>query len=324
MRLLLLLTLFSQAVAWAAAPTSPTGSSTLAVSQEKPRFGMTYFTFIDGPGLAEGKHNYTPNVLGLPDDDGLRLTAFLSLKYRVSANWSVDFQSRVQWIFNNAKNVTDFEPLRWQSPRIGLSGKMLSGSDWSLSGAINTDFPYFVPPPLGGGFVAERRTTIMNPGMFAKFSYQPVGSKWSVFSLVMPRVFLYADRDAAEPQLSRAGFSPGLKPEFTLSLSPSINYAVSSKVGLRLGTEFTYRKLVLSGWNPLNGSLNGTDINSKAWRLAPVPLQLGVTYEPSEVINVSFFVQGFPVAAQRVRRDGSRANFMETASVGMWVSGTLL
>lgn len=289
-----------------------------------PRFGASYFVFFDGPALANESALATPNVLGLPDDDGLRATVFLSLKYRLSPRWAVDFQSRVQWLFNNAKDTPDFEHFRWQSPRIGISGKILSGEDWALTGAINTDFPYFIPAPIGGGYVAEQRTTVLNPGMFAKFAYTPKGSHWSVSSLVMPRAFFYSDRNAAEPQLSRAGYSPGLKPEFTLSFSPSLNYSVAREVGLRLGTEITYRKLVLSGWNPFDGSLNGSDVNSKAWRLAAVPLQLGVTYEPSEAINVSFFVQGFPIAAQRVRKDGSAASFAETTSVGMWISGAIL
>lgn len=300
-------------------------ASAAAFAEDRPKaaLGLSYFVFFDGPGL-EGKVAQTPNVLGLPEDDGLRLTNYLSVRYRLNADWALDFQARVQWVLNNAQGVTEFQALRWQSPRVGISGKIWSGRDWSLTGAINTDFPYFLPPPLGGGFVAERRTTLLNPGLFAKFSYQPTGSRWSVFSLVMPRFFLYRDRAAAEPQLLRAGYSAGLKPEFALSLSPSINYSLGRKFGLRLGTEITYRKLVLSSWNPFHGSLNGSDTTSKAWRLAPVPLQTGLTYEPDETFNVSIFFQGFPISAQRERKDGVRAAFGETASVGMWISGALL
>jgi hypothetical protein len=295
----------------------------LTVAAQASPLGLIYFVFFDGPGLS-GMSGQTPNVLGLPDDDGLRLTNYLSVKYRLGERWALDFQARVQWVLNNAQDVGDFQALRWQSPRIGVSGKLLSGNDWTLTGAINTDFPYFFPAPIGGGFVAERRTTLLNPGLFAKFSYQPKGSRWSLFSLVMPRFFVYRDRNAAEPQLLRAGYSPGLKPELTLSFSPSVNYDLGKRFGVRLGTELTYRKLVLSSWNPFRGSLNGSDIQSKAWRLAPVPIQMGVTYEPSDTLNVSLFFQGFPIAAQRERRDGSRASFAETTSVGMWISGVLL
>ncbi len=187
-------------------------------------------------------------------------------------------------------------------------------------------FLFFDGPGLAG--TGDQTPNVLglpeDDGLFAKFAYQPSGSRWSVFSLVMPRIFFYRDRGAAEPQLLRAGYSPGLKPEFALSLSPSINYDLGRKLGLRFGTEFTYRKLVLSSWNPFDGSLNGSDIASKAWRLAPVPAQVGLTFEPDESLNVSIFFQGFPIAAQRVRKDGVRASFSETTSVGMWVSGALL
>ncbi len=286
--------------------------------------GVSYFTFFDGPGLMPGMYEITPNVLGKPNDDGLRLSNYVSLKYKVSSRFAADFQMRIQWILNNANDVDQFQSLRWQSPRIGISGKLLSGKDWTLTGAVNTDFPYFVPRPLGGGVVARQRTTIFNPGLFAKFSYEPKLSRWSVVSLVMPRFFLYEDRSAAEPQLSRAGFSPELKNEFLIDLAPTLNYALGHKTGLRLGTELIYSKFILSNWNPFHGSLNVSDIHSKAWRLAPVPIQLGVTHEWSEIFSISLFLQGYPLAAQRVRRDGSSSSFLNTTSVGMWISGTVI
>lgn len=301
-----------------------TTTSILHTEKSVSPLGLSYFLFFDGPGLAQGKQNLSPNVLGLPEDDGLRLTNYLSVKYRLTERWALDFQARLQWIVNNARDVSDYQPFRWQSPRIGVSGKILSGETWSLTGAINSDFPYFFPEPFGGGFIAERRTTLFNPGLFAKFNYQPLGSSWSLSSLVMPRVFFYQDRDASEPQLRRAGYSPHLKPELSLSLNPSANYKVTQAVGFRLGTEFTYRKLVLSSWNPFHGSLNGSDTTSDAWRLAPVPFQFGITYEPSAQLNVSVFVQAFPIAAQRVRKDGTEASFGDTASIGMWMSGVIL
>jgi hypothetical protein len=321
-RLLTLLFLGSLHLAASAAPVLPSQLST--THKTTSPVGLSYFVFFDGPGLAPGNHDLSPNVLGLPEDDGLRLTNYLSAKYRLNETWAVDFQARFQWIVNNARGAEDFEPVRWQSPRIGISGKILSGENWSVTGAINTDFPYFFPEPLGGGYVAEKRTTVFNPGLFAKFLYRKSDSPWSFSSLLMPRLFFYQDRNAAEAQLQRAGYSPGLKPELALSISPSLNYGITRTVGLRLGSELTYRKLVLSGWNPFQGSLNGSDTSSKAWRLAPVPLQLGVTYEPEPELNLSVFVQGFPIGAQRVRKNGEQAAFTETLSVGMWISGTLL
>jgi hypothetical protein len=140
----------------------------------------------------------------------------------------------------------------------------------------------------------------------------------------MPRFFIYKDRNVAEPQLSRAGFSPTLKNEFTFSVSPSVNYALTSATGLRFGTEFTYNKLIISRWNPFNGSLNNSNTHSDAWRLAPLPLQFGITHEFSEALNVSAFVQGFPIAAQRIRSNGSQVNFINTTSIGMWISGAII
>lgn len=303
--------------------TSATLKTTVG-TERRSNYGVSYFVFADGPGLASDRRDITPNMLGLPEDDGLRMTSYISNKYRVSDKWAIDFQLRVQWVFNNARRVKEFQNFRWQSPRIGMSGKILTGEDWSLTGAINTDFPYMVPPPLGGGYVSERRTMLLNPGLFAKFHYQAKGSAWSIHSLVMPRFFIYKDRSAAEPQLLRAGFGAGLKPEFTFSISPSLNYALTEKTGIRIGSEITYKKLVSSSWNPFNASLNGSSVDSKAWRLAAVPLQLGATYEASEALSVSAFIQGYPIAAQRVRRDGSVASFGDTLSIGMWMSGTLL
>ena len=137
---------------------------------------MSYFIFFDGPGLNPDMLGRNPNVLGLPDDDGLRLNNFVSLKYRITQRWALDFQARIQWVLNNAQDVEDSQTFRWQAPRIGVSGKIASGDQWTLTGAINTDFPYFLPEPIGGGYVTERRTTLFNPGMFAKFAYKPRGS----------------------------------------------------------------------------------------------------------------------------------------------------
>jgi len=324
----ILLLMISLPALGATTVSSPQGQIEKDLSSAKPtwldRVGVSYFTFLDGPGLDSGMHAITPNVLGKPMDDGLRMSNYVSLKYKVSSSLAVDFQMRIQFLLNNANNVDNFSAFRWQSPRVGVSGKLLSGEDWALTGAFNTDFPYFFPEPIGGGVAAQARTTIFNPGLFANFSYTPKNSHWSLLSLVMPRFFIYANRDVAEPQLSRAGFSPRLKNEFMFSIFPSVNYALTPSTGLRLGTEFTYSKLILSSWNPFHGTLNNTDLSSDAWRLAPVPLQLGLTHEFHKALSVSTFLQAFPIAAQRVRRDGTQADFLQTTSVGMWISGTLI
>lgn len=287
------------------------------------RFGLSYFSFFDGPGLA-GNAGITPNWLGRPFDDGLVLSNLISLKYRLNEKFALDLQTRTQVVFNNGTNAADFRQFRWQSPRIGVSGPLASGSEWSLSGAINTDFPYSFPAPFGGGLLATQRTVVFNPGMFAGLTYKPRRSRWSFFTLITPRYFFYGDNDAAEPQLAQSGLSAGLKPELVLQFSPSATYSVTEVFGLRIGTVLDYRKLVLSGWNPLSASLRTSDTQSQAWRLWATPLQLGFNLDLSKQLSVFTFVNAYPVAAQRVRRDGSSAGFGETTSVGMWISGTLL
>ncbi len=331
MRLALALSLIVPRAGWAVpvvSPGSPDSKGGEALSAKvEPKstagtFGLSYFTFFDGPALA-GNFGVTPNWLGRPLDDGLSFFNLVSLKYRVSETLAIDYQLRVQVLVNNGTGSAGFEQVRWHSPRIGISGKLASGENWTLSGAVNTDFPYLFPAPFGGGFVAEKRTVLFNPGLFANFSYKVPGSKWSFFTLITPRFFVYEDRDAAEPQLTQGGLSPGLKPELALQFSPSLTYELTEKVGLRMGTVIDYRKLVLSSWNPFSASFRTADVNSEAWRLWATPLQVGVNLALSKALNIYTFVNTYPIAAQRERRDGSRASFAETASVGMWINGTL-
>ncbi len=280
-------------------------------------------SFFDGPGLLNNDQSITPNAIGKPSDDGLVLMNNLSLKYKLKNDFNLDFQMRFHYVMNNGNEVEDFQAFRWQSPRLGISTTFFKTSHSKLTGAFNTDLPYYFPEPIGGGYIAEKRTTILTPGLFAKYAYTPTNSKWSVFSLVQPRFYLYEKRNVAEPQLSRAGYSPRLKNEFTMSLSPSVNYAFTDKFGTRLGTEFVYKKLVASEWNPLNGSSRSADPDSKAWRLQPMPLQLGFTYIFNTMIEVSTYIQGYPIANQRIDKQGKVTNFENTVSAGAWISGTL-
>lgn len=218
------------------------------------------------------------------------------------------------------------DQFRWQSPRLGISGSLLKGEDWSLSGAINTDLPYSFPQPIGGGNLATQRTILLTPGMFANFTYAPVNSRFSLFTLLTPRYFLYEDPDAAEPNLKDPAVSRGLtarhKPEFILSLTPTVNYRLNEKSGLRLGTTLDFRKLVLSGSNPLDASLSTRD-TSPSWRLWATPLTFGYTHDFSRLLNVYAYVQTFPIEEQRRRANGTVARLEEVSSVGMWLSGTV-
>lgn len=286
-------------------------------------FSMSYLSFFDGPGVFNDDQSVTPNAIGRPSDDGLLLNNNVSLKYFLNKDYALDFQMRTQWVTNNGVKTDDFDPLRWQSPRFGISTTFFKTENGKLTGAFNTDLPYFFPKPFGGGYIAEQRTTLLTPGFFAKYTWAPTTTRWSLFSLVQPRYYIYKDRNVAEPQYTRAGFSPRLKNELTLSFSPSANYAFTDKFGFRLGTELIYKKLVASGWNPLNASQRGADPDSKAWRIQPMPLQTGLTYLFSPMFELSSFIQGFPIPSQRVDKAGRKASFEETVSVGAWISGKL-
>ena len=286
-------------------------------------FSLSYMSFFDGPGIFTDEQSITPNALGKPSDDGLLFNNNLSLKYFLSTDYALDFQLRTQWVTNNARNTEDFEPLRWQSPRFGISSTFLKTENGKLTGAFNTDLPYFFPEPIGGGYIAEKRTTLLTPGFFAKYSWTPSYTRWSIFSLVQPRYYFYQDRNVAEPQYSRAGFSPRLKNELTLSFSPSANYAFTDKFGFRVGTEVVYKKLIASGWNPFNATQRAADPDSKAWRIQALPIQTGVTYIFSPMLELSSYIQGYPIDSQRIDKRGNKATFEETVSVGAWINGKL-
>ncbi len=282
---------------------------------------LNYMSFFDGPAILSEEKNITPNALGRPTDDGLVLNNNFSLRYNLNRDYALDFQVRTQWVTNNARQTEDFQSLRWQSPRFGLSTTFFKTKNGKLTGAFNSDLPYFFPEPIGGGYIAQKRTTLLTPGFFAKYSWAPATTRWSVFSLVQPRYYIYENRNVAEPQYTRAGYSARLKNELTLGFSPSANYAFTDTFGFRIGTELIYKKLVASGWNPLNGTQKTADPDSKAWRLQALPLQVGLTYIFSSYLELSSYIQAFPLSSQRIDKAGQQATFNETVSVGAWMSG---
>ena len=302
---------------------SSTQTNQITSSTFFQKLSMSYMSFFDGPGLYQEEKNTTPNALGKPADDGLMLSNNISFKYFLNQKYALDFQARTNWVMNNATRSEDFKSWRWQSPRFGISTTFFKTENSKLTGAFNSDLPYYFPEPIGGGYIAEQRTTLATPGFFAKYTYQPLETKWSIFSLVQPRYYIYQDRNVAEPQYSRAGFSPQLKNELTLSFSPSANYAFTDKFSFRLGTEIIYKKLIASEWNPFNGTQRAADPDSKAWRLQALPIQTGLNYLFSKKFELSLFLQGYPFAEQRIDKLGNQADFQDTISFGAWLSGTL-
>ena len=305
------------------ASTSVTGAEPLGAFYKnlKDVLGVTYFSIFNGPGVQIDRMDYSPNHLGKASNDGLNFLNQFSLRFKFSKSYALDIQNRFYWILNNQTQNQNYKAIRWEAPRIGISGNLLTGEDWTLNGAINTDFPYFLPSPLSG-YQTKQRTVIFDPGMFAKFHYKPKQSRWSVYSIVNPRVFFYKERQAAESQFAQSGFSAGNKPEVILSFQPNLNYDINSTLSLSLGTTFDYRKYISSDWNPLNSSLL-TNGDSSAWRLSAVPILLGLTYIVSSDFTFFPYLTVYPIAKQRMDADsGLQTSFLDSTSIGFWISGT--
>lgn len=284
-------------------------------------FAISYFSFFNGPGLDSDQLDMSPNHLGKPNQDGLNLLNQISIRYKVSPTLGIDFQNRLHWIVNNSSNNPQYQSLRWEAPRVGISGRLLSGNDWNVTGAFNTDFPYFLPSPLSG-YQAKQRTILFNPGLFAGFQYQPKESRWSVYTVLQPRFFIYQDRNKAESQYFISGYQGSNKPELILAVQPTLNYQLTRPLQATFGAAVDYRKNVGSDWNPLQASLS-TNGDSKAWRFAPLQMMLGVTYSPFP--NMSFFpyIMTHPIAFQRVDvKTGKQATLLDSTSLGFWLRGT--
>lgn len=288
----------------------------------KEKLGITYFSFFYGPGIHPDNQSFNPNQLGNPQNDGVYFQNQVSFRYKFSKKLALDWQNRFNIILNNSSTNPNYSLFRWETPRVGVSGDLLTGKDWSLRGAVNTDFPYTFPAPLTG-YQAQQRAVLFDPGLFAGFRYEPRESRWSIFSVVSPRYFIYSDRHAAEPQLMTSGLNPENKPELIIAFLPTANYKLTHQTKLTFGTGIDYRKHVISNWNMFNASLI-TNGNSPAWRLGAIPVNLGVTYQFSEAFSVFPFIATYPIAIQRIdARTGSQATLLEATSFGMWLNGTL-
>jgi len=262
---------------------------------------MNYFTFFDGPGLGTDL-TYSPNSLGRPADNGWSVWTNLSARGKFSSNLALDVQFRLQQIVTN-----EFE-FRFQGARFGISGTLLKISnnafDLTWSGAINTDIP------LIGGQIVSERTLIANPGMFSNLTFRPKGSKFSVYSLVGPRYFIYSDADAMDRQSLAGGAVPGQKPQLALSLSPSINYDITEKTAVRAGVGIDIRK-------------NMNDEGLRRWFM---PVDMGVSHTFNKYISIYPHVRASGPWDDQLRKDlGAAAgvDWFDTASVGLWVNGTL-
>jgi hypothetical protein len=263
--------------------------------------GLNYFTFFDGPGLGT-EFSKTPNSLGLPSDRGWSFWTNLSARGKFSDNLALDVQFRLQQIVTN-----EFE-FRYQGARLGVSGTLLKidqpGYNLVWSGAVNTDIP------LVGGQIVSERALLLNPGLFSNLNFRPKGSKFSVFALVAPRVWLYSDRNAMDRQSLEGGAVPGQKPEVAIALQPSLNYDLSEKTAVRTGVGIDIRK-------------NVNDEGLRRWFL---PIDLGVSHSFNKYVSIYPHVRFSGPWDDSLRAElGAPAGteWTDTASVGLWVNGTL-
>ncbi len=295
-------------------PSAPSDDQTLS------KLSATYFLFVSGPGITQETHNFPPNELGRPEFTGINSFNVISFRYKVSEKYNLDLQTRSRVVFNNGTNSNNFDWFIWESPRIGISGKLYSGENWSLSGALNTDFPYTMPTPFTG-YTARERTVLFNPGMFANFSYHNPESKWSYNMLLTPRYFFYKDDNKLEPEGVAAGFSGSNKPHLVISLSPSANYEVSDQFSWSATTTIEFIKQVGSDWDPTQMSLVSNS-KSKEWAISGIPIMVGPKYKHESSLTIYPFIQFFPIEKQRENAVTNRtASIEDTFSIGMWVSG---
>jgi hypothetical protein len=250
------------------------------------KIGMNYFSFWEGPSLEDGQTGR--NELSRPLDSGLSLFNLVSITYKLNERYNFDLQNRLEWIH------TQDQEWRFQGIRAGFSGKLLSGDTWSLRGAINTDIPEL------NGRDARARTVLFNPGLFAGLTWN-FHPKWSLYTIMSPRVFFYQNDEAVEPEWALSGRSPGQKPRAIIQAAPTINYAFTDTVGLRSGLDFQFRQFVQSEVGFL-----------KRW---PTAWTVGPTFSISKSLNIYTFVQTWPFVGNGLTR--------ETASIGMWISGVL-
>ncbi len=265
----------------------------------KRNFGMNYNSFFAGPGIGQPL-SVPPGLTGEAADSGLNFFNLISVKWKFSERFALDVQFRNQLV------VTNQWEFRHQGQRLGISGKLLKGEDWVLAGAINSD----VPIAAIAGQIPTQRTLLLNPGMFATFDYTPAGSRWSVFALLAPRIWFYRDRDALALQDAKTG-GVNAKPEYSIYINPSINYAASDKVGVRLGTTLEFSKNI--GWASMRRNF--------------MPFELGVTYDVSPQLSIYTYLLTSTPLDDQLRRDqlgtNSPPDWTKTASINVWLSGTI-
>lgn len=269
-----------------------------------------------------------PTSIGSPVADGYQAFNLVSFRFKnLFGNYALDVQTRFRLVFNDdrfpSRRSQAFQVFRWEAPRFGISGRLLGGESWSITGALNSDLPYTLPEPFTG-FQAKGRTLLATPGMFANLRIAPSGSRFSFFSILNPRFLIYEDPNAAEAEFLGTGLSGDMKAEFVIQVWPTLNYKLSDTWDFSVGTAVTLEKQVQSSWNPFVGVTQILNERSEKWRLRAVPLNVGVTYNYSKEVRIFPFISVFPIESMREdARSGRKGDFLQTASFGLEVTGIL-
>jgi tellurite resistance protein TerC len=278
--------LFTGTASWGQVQYSNKTLKNISFEQFQQKFGLSYFSFWEGPSLEDGLT--ARNELSNPLDTGLSLFNLVSVKYKLNSSYSIDLQNRLELIH------TQDSEWRFQGIRAGLSGTLLKGKSWNLNGAVNTDVPEL------NGRDARARTVVFNPGLFAGLTWN-IDPKWSLYTILSPRIFFYRDDQAVEREWLLAGRDPGEKPRAIIQAFPTLNYAFNDTFGLRSGLDMQFRQFVES-----------SPTYFKRW---PTSWTLGPTFNLNKMLSTYFYVQTWPFDGKGLTR--------ETSSLGMWLSGII-
>ncbi len=274
--------------------------------------GANYNVFFAGPGLPNGDYKnsftHTPGMNGMPSDTGWNFFGLASLRLKVTPKFGFDLQGRGQAVVTNVAFSRPPDWLRFQGLRWGTFANFLKGETWSFTGALNTELPL---GPLMGQ-MAKQRTQLFNPGLFSFFDWTPKDSKWSVFAMVTPRYWIYRDIDAMAVQDEVSG-GLGNKIHWTFQVNPSINYAVNSKTGVRLGITPAVTKYV------------GLPSPVRDY----MPVETGVTYDINEQFSVYPYIYFSTPLDNKLRAQQAEAAggkvlpWQDSLSFNIWLSGKL-
>ena len=130
-----------------------------------------------------------------------------------------------------------------------------------------------------------------------------------MFTLLMPRMYFYRDRNALteQDQLSERGLDA--KPEYQIVVNPTVNYAFSEKTGGRFGVTLDYSKMV--GWDSLQRNY--------------LPVEFGLTQKLSkDILLYAYTWFSTPLDDNlRAEQGASDIPWWKSTSFNLWLTAEL-